>query len=1021
MRAAKPSATVDEIVDALKTTGKTVTDQRTGLTFKRISMMQAVSKLLGLSTDPPTGSLSINDGAAWAASRNVTLSFNTTNVATMCVSSEANATACAPYAAAAATKAWQLPEGDGPKTVYAFFRSPVGAVVNASDTITLDATPPSGAGLAINGGAASTPSASVTLAINGSDNYPAGLRMCLSNNQTTAAACSPYEAFSATKAWELSAGMGNKTVHLWLKDAAGNTASAHAEIMYLVAPTGTVAINGGAAWTKARNVTLNITAGEGVTGMCVADTDVGAAACTPWAAPAATKPWQLPAGDGAKTVFAYFKNAGGDVSAPKTANITLDATAPSGAALTINNGAASTPSASVTLAINGSDNYPAGLMMCLSNNQTTAAACTPYEAFAATKAWELSSGVGNKTVHLWLKDAAGNTASAHAEIMLLVAPTGTVAINGGAAWTKARDVTLSLTAGEGVTGMCVADTDVGAAACTPWAAPAATKPWQLPAGDGAKTVFAYFKNAGGDVSAPKTANITLDATAPSGAALTINNGAASTPSASVTLAINGSDNYPAGLMMCLSNNQTTAAACTPYEAFSATKTWQIRAGEGSRSVYLWLKDGAGNAAAAAAAATIKIDTLAPSGVTVSINGGDAETPTLNVSVAIAATDYSTVDKMCLKMAAGATCAEADFVPFASPVAVTLPEGAMGARYVYVWLRDARGNTMSAPASDMITYNDPSIPSDVAVSVANANSAGWVTTREVRIAVSGSGASAVTQMCVREDDAPCTDFAPFVNPMPYELTTDTDGDHTLYVTLRGGAPASGTASASSGGVSLSLPMAVDLNPPTNTAVSVNGGAGVTGTPHVSLALAATDISGVSQVCITDAPNATADGCESWRPFSASQSFTLAAEKGQSEVTAFFRDANNHTSAGVTANVTVDVKGPKTKRKELGLEKVATSSSITLTWNKDGATDDLSSVTGFFVLYRPSRRPNNCDKRRRRTKLVNASFGANGTVTATVTGLKPGKRYGFRFCPVDAAGNVGSGEAWRAKTLSANRGN
>ena len=73
-------------------------------------------------------------------------------------------------------------------------------------------------------------------------------------------------------------------------------------------------------------VALTVTSGK-ATQMCISNT----AACTAWTTSAATKTWTLAAGDGDKTVYAFWKDAAGHVSAaPATATIKLDATAPVG-------------------------------------------------------------------------------------------------------------------------------------------------------------------------------------------------------------------------------------------------------------------------------------------------------------------------------------------------------------------------------------------------------------------------------------------------------------------------------------------------------------------------------------------------------------------------------------------------------------------------------------------------------------------------------------------------------------------
>ena len=62
-------------------------------------------------------------------------------------------------------------------------------------------------------------------------------------------------------------------------------------------------------------------------------------------------------------------------------------------------------------------------------------------AFAASKAWTLASGDGPKTVYAKFKDAMGNvTATAVTDTIILdtTPPTGTIGINGGAAYTKSH-------------------------------------------------------------------------------------------------------------------------------------------------------------------------------------------------------------------------------------------------------------------------------------------------------------------------------------------------------------------------------------------------------------------------------------------------------------------------------------------------------------------------------------------------------------------------------------------------------
>ncbi len=100
-----------------------------------------------------------------------------------------------------------------------------------------------------------------------------------------------------------------------------------------------------------------------------------------------------------------------------------------------------------------------------------------------------------------------------------LSPTGTVNVNGGASSTSAAAVTLSLSATDpapasGVKEMHFSNDGVTWSAYQPYATSAA---WTLTAGDGAKTVYAQFRDADGNQSAVASDTITLalpDTTSP---------------------------------------------------------------------------------------------------------------------------------------------------------------------------------------------------------------------------------------------------------------------------------------------------------------------------------------------------------------------------------------------------------------------------------------------------------------------------------------------------------------------------
>ncbi|MDF2714663.1 MAG: hypothetical protein K0R28_1588, partial [Paenibacillus sp.] len=85
--------------------------------------------------------------------------------------------------------------------------------------------------------------------------------------------------------------------------------------------------------------------------------------------------------------------------------VIFDKTAPSGT-LRMNGGAASTGESSVVLSVTASDGSGSGnVRMRFSNDNMV---WSPWEAFAVTKAWQLTSGFGIKSVYMELRDEAGN-------------------------------------------------------------------------------------------------------------------------------------------------------------------------------------------------------------------------------------------------------------------------------------------------------------------------------------------------------------------------------------------------------------------------------------------------------------------------------------------------------------------------------------------------------------------------------------------------------------------------------------
>jgi hypothetical protein len=129
------------------------------------------------------------------------------------------------------------------------------------------------------------------------------------------------------------------SVCAWGLDAWGQLGDGHLDVNRLplqaigldtVPPTGSAAINTGAAYTTSANVTLALsaTAGSGtVTQMRISNDGVFDTELLE--AYAATKSWSLASGDGAKTVYVRYRTSSGAESDTVTAGVILDSAPPS--------------------------------------------------------------------------------------------------------------------------------------------------------------------------------------------------------------------------------------------------------------------------------------------------------------------------------------------------------------------------------------------------------------------------------------------------------------------------------------------------------------------------------------------------------------------------------------------------------------------------------------------------------------------------------------------------------------------
>lgn len=253
-----------------------------------------------------------------------------------------------------------------------------------------------------------------------------------------------------------------------------------------------VKVNGGDAYTRVEAVTVSVTYSDpenDVAKLLLSNDNLA------WTELDAVSPlsWTLAAGDGAKTVYVKAKDSAGLESSALSGAITLDASAPTGS-LILAGGRASVNRTDVPLTIDAAD----AVQMRFSNTGA-AGDWSGWQSAAASFDWTLISGDGEKTVYMELIDAAGNVSQASDTIRLdTVPPDGTLAIDGGNAYTTDADAELTIGFGDAMQMRFSGDSGVWNDA--DWKPAAADADWALSGGYGEKTVNMQLRDEAGNTA-----------------------------------------------------------------------------------------------------------------------------------------------------------------------------------------------------------------------------------------------------------------------------------------------------------------------------------------------------------------------------------------------------------------------------------------------------------------------------------------------------------------------------------------
>lgn len=114
--------------------------------------------------------------------------------------------------------------------------------------------------------------------------------------------------------------------------------------------------------------------------------------------------------------------------------------------------------------------------------------------------------------------------------------------------------------------------------------------------DGKKVVYVYYKDSNGKIIASMNRSIILDKTAPTSNSISIGDGKGLTRT--LTISSTGASK------MCFSNTSSSASSCTNWVDYATSYVWRLSDGTGSKTVYGFFRDEAGNISGTTATTTV---------------------------------------------------------------------------------------------------------------------------------------------------------------------------------------------------------------------------------------------------------------------------------------------------------------------------------------------------------------------------------------------------------------------------------
>lgn len=776
---------------------------------------------------------------------------------------------------------WTLDSVEGLKVVRVYFMDEAKNRTTdiIQDEITLDRTGPPSPYISINGDSRYTNNAEGKVELRFTTRVnPETIHMRVSNYMDFHDT-GPQSFKDRISGWQLlSEEDGMKTVYSDYIDEAGNHSDiGMAKIVLDRKPPkiNKIYINDGGSWVISPRVTINMDVEE-ASHMQISNAPT-LSNMVIWETFSSKKvDWPLIPGDGEKVIYCRFKDAAENITEIVTTNITLDTKPPTGE-LSIDHGSKFTnnPDKLVTLEISTDD----GKGIQITNKPDfNAIKLEPFKNIIDN--WQLDGEDGMKTVYIRLRDEAGNFSNViTASIILDRAPPAetSIVINEGLNWLRnpSRKAPVQLNAKGASHFMLSEDRNFNNVS---WDAYKNVTSWIFSEGEGRKILYARYKDPANNISQIVSDSIQLDYTPPTCEEFKIDDGSEFTNNTQkkVTLHIKSPD----AVKMTISNNPISdPTSATAWENYTATKEWILDGEDGLKTIYLVLKDEAGNYSGRYSERII-LDRIPPANCRVTINDSLKYVPQGGRKIPVRLMADG-ADKV--MVSEDADFMEARWEMFVPKIVYEVSKGD-GIKNIFVKFRDKALNETRTFSGSVILDTTP--PDPISVTINDGNKYTNDPSKKVNLKIEAKEAS---EMRIIQKGQPAGNWEPYVSGKTYTLMGD-DGEKELGIFFRDEA----------GNITEPLVATIILDriPPKPESIIIDDGRGWTNNKDKQITLNI-KASGASEMMIGTDPNfANA----SWQAYNSKiENYVLSGEDGEKTIFIRFKDDSGNISSAISAKV------------------------------------------------------------------------------------------------------------------------